>query len=251
MAALPDPIPAATLVPMREKAVGPPEILFMERSAGMAFAAGALVFPGGRIEAGDRTLGRRLAPEREDAAARIAAIRETIEETGFAPALTPAEPAAVRALRDGLRDGMRFAELLEARGLALDLDALTPFSRWCPTFKEVRRFDTIFFLAEAPPGRQAPDAQEGEAERIFWADAAEILSRCREDRAHAIFPTRRNLERLARFSSLAEARDEARAIGVEKIVPWVEERDGEQWLCIPEGLGYPVTAEPLATARRI
>jgi hypothetical protein len=37
---------------------------------------------------------------------------------------------------------------------------------------------------------------------------------------------------------------------VQKIVPWVEERSGTKWLCIPEDAGYPVTAEPLETARR-
>jgi hypothetical protein len=30
----------------------------------------------------------------------------------------------------------------------------------------------------------------------------------------------------------------------------VEARGGEPWLCIPDDLGYPVTAEPLETARR-
>jgi len=46
---LPDPIPAATLVLMRKAQRGAsPQILMMERTANMAFAAGALVFPGGR-----------------------------------------------------------------------------------------------------------------------------------------------------------------------------------------------------------
>ena len=44
------PIPAATLVLMRQSGRGAPELLMMERPGHMAFAAGALVFPGGRIE---------------------------------------------------------------------------------------------------------------------------------------------------------------------------------------------------------
>ena len=35
-----------------------------------------------------------------------------------------------------------------------------------------------------------------------------------------------------------------------KVTPWIEERGGEKLLCIPEGIGYPVTSEPLETARR-
>src|SRR3978361_1475231 len=53
MSDLPEPIPAATLVLMRDVADGPPELLVTERTGQMAFAAGALVFPGGRIDADD------------------------------------------------------------------------------------------------------------------------------------------------------------------------------------------------------
>jgi hypothetical protein len=35
---------------------------------------------------------------------------------------------------------------------------------------------------------------------------------------------------------------------VTRITPWVAEVDGVPHVCIPEGIGYPVTSEPLATA---
>ncbi len=47
-----------------------------------------------------------------------------------------------------------------------------------------------------------------------------------------------------------KARADAARHPVEKITPWVEERDGAPHVCIPEGIGYPVTSEPLETARR-
>jgi 8-oxo-dGTP pyrophosphatase MutT (NUDIX family) len=236
---------------MRERSGGAPELLVMERSKGMAFAAGALVFPGGRIDPDDEALARRIGDGSEYAAARIAAIRETIEETGIAPALSPMPNAAtITTLRRELEDGTLFSELLERFGLSLDLGALTPFARWCPTFKEARRFDTLFFLAEAPEGAAVPSHSEAEAVRTLWASAAKVLEEADEGRARIIFPTRRNLERLARFSSLDQARGDAERHPVRKIVPWIEERDGVQWLCIPEDAGYPVTAELLETARR-
>jgi hypothetical protein len=37
---------------------------------------------------------------------------------------------------------------------------------------------------------------------------------------------------------------------VRRITPWVEERDGRRFVCIPDDAGYPVTAEPYETARR-
>jgi 8-oxo-dGTP pyrophosphatase MutT (NUDIX family) len=249
MTELPDAIPAATLVLMREAAAGPPELLVTERTGRMAFAAGALVFPGGRIDPDDHESAAGFALP--DAAARIAAIRETIEETGLAIGLRPAPKAATAdALREGIMRDEPFALLLAAHGLALDLDALTPFARWCPNFRETRRFDTLFFLAEAAPDAPAPVVAEAEAVRAFWASAAEILAEVEAGDAHVIFPTRRNLERLARFGSIAEARADAALHPVTCITPWVEARGGVPYVCIPDGIGYPVTSEPLETARR-
>jgi 8-oxo-dGTP pyrophosphatase MutT (NUDIX family) len=245
---LPEPIPAATLILMREApGGGAPEILMLERSETMAFAAGALVFPGGRIDPADHEAAARLAPQLADGAARIAAVRETIEETGVAPALPAGADA--KALRAGLSAGEAFQALLDAQGLSLDLEALTPFARWCPNFREARRFDTLFYLARAPEGG-GHSADRTESVHTFWAPAAAVLEDIGSSRAKAIFPTRRNLERLARFASLEEARADAAAHPVEKITPWVEERQGRRFVCIPEGIGYPVTCEPYESARR-
>jgi len=251
MADLPEPIPAATLVLMRPSADdAAPELLMMERSATMAFAAGALVFPGGRIEPGDRDAAAAF-PGTADAAARIAAIRETIEETGVAAGLSPApDGATVAALREGLSGGAAFTALLDRAGLSLDLEALTPFARWCPSFRETRRFDTLFFLAEAPAGLPSASADSTESVRTFWSSAADVLAEVEAGRAHVIFPTRRNLERLARFASIDEARADAAFHPVRRITPWVEERGGRPHVCIPDDAGYPVTSEPLETARR-
>ena len=76
-------IPAATLVVMRERTGGPPELLMVERTARMAFAGGAMVFPGGRIDDDDRRLAEAL--PQPDASFRIAAIREMgrVQESSF------------------------------------------------------------------------------------------------------------------------------------------------------------------------
>jgi 8-oxo-dGTP pyrophosphatase MutT (NUDIX family) len=246
--ALPEAIPAATLILMRPaEGAGPPEILMLERAETMAFAAGALVFPGGRIDPDDLATAARF-PDLPDAAARVAAIRETIEETGVAPAIRPEPDAA--ALREAMASGRPFAALLDEMGLSLVPGALTPFARWCPNFREARRFDTLFYLAEAPADDMPHSADETESVHTFWASAGDVLAAIAAGRAKAIFPTRRNLERLAGFASLDEARADAARHPVERITPWVEERGGERFVCIPEGIGYPVTAEPYESARR-
>ena len=251
MTSEPPAIPAATLVVMREgsaTAPRPPELLVVERSAHMAFAGGAIVFPGGRIDEEDRALAEQLG--RPEDAAKLTAIRETLEESAVAVALGPLDPARGPGLQAALLAGLPFAELLEREGLVPDLDALTPFARWMPAFRHARRFDTIFFLAAAPAGDWRPVPQPGECERSEWASAAELIERIDAGTGTAIFPTKRNLERLVRFASLAEATADAARHSLETIVPWIENRHGEPHVCIPDDRGYPVTSEPLATAFR-
>lgn len=237
-------IPAATLVLMRPGA-NAPELLMIERGAGMAFAPGAFVFPGGRIDPDDR-VGRD-----EIDAAKVAAIRETIEETGIATAITPVpDDALMRELRTALAEGAAFSALLAERRLTLQLDALVPFARWCPTFKETRSFDTLFFVARAPLGVGDPTGDAVESVHALWISAKAILARADRGEARIIFPTRRNLERLARFATFEDAQADARAYPIETIVPWIEERDGADWLCISESRGYPVVAELMSDVRR-
>ncbi|MCI4588872.1 NUDIX domain-containing protein [Sphingobium sp. BYY-5] len=246
--------PAATLVIVRDRPDGPPDLLMVERASTMAFAAGALVFPGGGVDEHDHALAARIggALPIDEAAARIAAIRETIEEAGLGIGLTGAvDAAAVLRLRDGLHDGRPLGELLDRHGLGVALDALTPFARWHPApFEKARRvYDTRFYLARAPEG-QVASVDTTENVRLFWSSAADIIARCDAGEGQIIFPTRRNLERLALFGSHTDMLAHAAAFPVEKIRPWREERDGEAHLCIPDHLGYPVTSEPMRLVRR-
>ena len=241
--AIPDAIPAATLVVIRDRADEPPELLVVERSAKMSFAAGAIVFPGGRIDEADRVLSA-------NDAAKVTAIRETLEESAVAVGLGALDAADGPALQAALLGGEPFAELVERLGLSLTLDALVPFARWKPAFQHARIFDTMFYLARAPAGEWQPIPQPGECAAAEWASAADLLARIEADDASAIFPTKRNLERLAQFASFDAAAADAARWPVETITPFVEVCGGVEMVCIPGGLGYPVTSEPIATAFR-
>ena len=245
---------AATIVIFRDTMVGqPPELLMVERSAKMAFAAGAAVFPGGRIDPADfeyaTALGRK--DDGGDAAARLASIRETIEETGLAIGFTkPPKEADVALARAKLHSGATLREICDDYGWRPDLKTLVPFARWRPSFAEARIFDTRFYLANAGAGRDKVLVDETENRHLFWASAEQVLKRADENKLKIIFPTRRNLERLAQFASFDEAADHARQIPVRTVTPYLEERDGEQHLCVPDDLGYPVTSEPMGKAQR-
>ena len=241
-------IPAATLIVMRDRGDGPPDLLLVERSAKMAFAGGAIVFPGGRVDAEDRALAKKLG--RPDDGHKLTAIRETLEESAVAIGLGDVDPAYGLEWQQALLDGEPFFNLVDRLGLTPNLDALAPFARWKPSFHQTRRFDTIFFLARAPNGDWSPRPQPGECETAEWQSAQTVLARIEAGQAGAIFPTKRNLERLARFGSFEEAVADAARYPLDTIVPWVEERDGGPHIVIPADRGYPVTSEPLTSAVR-
>ncbi|QLC25898.1 NUDIX domain-containing protein [Parasphingopyxis algicola] len=244
-------IPAATLVLVRDRPQRRPELLMVERAAKMRFAGGAMVFPGGRIDPGDHALAEndsvvRGAPgDPLQTAARIAAIRETLEETGVAVAFDPLpDHGATVQLREALHEEADFGAMLASGGWQLDLRLLTPWARWKPNFKQERSFDTWFFVAKAPDLAR-DEADGGESVSSRWASARRVIDEAEAGKCSIIFPTHRNLERLAIFESYEETRIHAEAHEVKLITPWVEERNGEKYLRIPDDAGYPVTAQRL------
>lgn len=235
-------IPAATLIVVRERAPRAPQLLMVERSGRMAFAAGALVFPGGRIDEEDQALGNAVGIE----PAVVAAIRETIEEAAVPVGLSPTPDSRMtRLLQESLVANRSFADLLAGHGISLDPEALLPFARWVPKFHAVRRFDTLFLVARCPAGEWEPQVIEGECAGAAWLSAEEVLENDRRGEARLIFPTRRNLERLAQHGSFDEIRADALAHPIEPVTPWVEEVNGDTFITIPDHLGYPVTSERL------
>ena len=103
----------------------------------------------------------------------------------------------------------------------------------------------MFYVVECPPGDWQPTVIEGECAGAYWLTAAEALEREARGETRLIFPTRRNLERLAQHSSFEEMRADALAHPIEPVTPWVAERAGEKFITIPSHLGYPVTEERL------
>jgi 8-oxo-dGTP pyrophosphatase MutT (NUDIX family) len=250
--------PAATLVVFRhDPAGGPAQILMVERSGSLSFAGGATVFPGGKVDPADIELAEALRIaggldlELSDVAGRITAVRETLEETGLAVGLggvvDAARAAEARAL---LLETGRLKDVLEAFAWTLEFDALVPFARWWPRHRNMRVFDTRFYLADLGTGAVEVTADTTENRHLFWASAAEALHLANEKAIKIIFPTRRNLERLALFSDFSAAQAHALATPIVTVTPSIELRDGERWLVIPADAGYPVDGEPLSGADR-
>jgi 8-oxo-dGTP pyrophosphatase MutT (NUDIX family) len=186
-AAVPVPVPAATVVLLRPGRAGL-EVLLTRRPSSMAFAPDMHVFPGGRVDDADAAPGllRRSVISPQDAAAalggdlgpipalaaHVAAIRELFEEAGILLADGGSEgsraPArAVSEARSALVGGEAgFESIVAELDLRLRTDRLVALSRWVTPPTLPRRFDARFFAAElptgAPPGwRRWPAASSG------------------------------------------------------------------------------------------
>ncbi|MEL6528466.1 MAG: NUDIX domain-containing protein [Pseudomonadota bacterium] len=255
----PEGIPAATIIIFRRcPDNGAPQVLITIRSRTMSFAGGMAVFPGGRVDPADFELGEAYVAgadstmDAEEAAHQIAAIRETLEETGLALGLTgdiTAQSAAdARAL---LEEKGELAPVLDQFNWSLDLGQITPFARWFPKNENISRvYDTRFYLADIGTGEVDIAVDNSENTRLFWVSAQGALDMAEAGEIKLIFPTRRNLERLALFGSYEEARAQAEAIPVKTIIPKVDSSSGQPMLTILEDAGYPVTAELLENVAR-
>ncbi len=120
-------VPAATVLLVRDGPAGL-ETLLVRRADDLSFADGMWVFPGGRVDAGDRP------PDGDLVRAAVnAAVREALEEAG----------------------------------LAVDPRTLRYHSHWIPPAQTPKRFSTWFFLAPAPEGQVSVDQGEI-MEHAWW-----------------------------------------------------------------------------------
>ncbi|MFN0028142.1 MAG: NUDIX hydrolase [Acidimicrobiales bacterium] len=201
-----DAVPAATVVLLRpvsdnDAVPVPPghaasgrgfEALMLRRNSALAFAGGAWVFPGGRVDEGDMDPGD---PRNALTAARNAAAREAREEAG----------------------------------LTLDPEEFVVLSRWCPPPHAPRRFDTWFFVARAPLGEVTIDG--GEIHDHVWITPAQAMARRRAGEVEMIPPTWVTLLTLSRFMGVDQALDAVAAGQPDHFVTrMVEHPDGRRVL---------------------
>jgi 8-oxo-dGTP pyrophosphatase MutT (NUDIX family) len=249
--------PASTVLLARDGPTGL-EVLMVTRHVASDFASGALVFPGGRVDAADGEAAA-LACCRPDGgvdagamAFRIAAVRETFEEAhvllarpkGADRLLTAGE---VDALEQGptarLGRAPQFADIVAAGGIELATDLLVPFAHWVTPVGPPKRFDTHFFLAPAPSDQIA--AHDGrEAVETIWISPQKAIAESEARRVTLVFATRMNLAKLGRSADLATALAAARLDTVVTVCPELVETPAGKLLRIPAAAGYGITEMP-------
>jgi 8-oxo-dGTP pyrophosphatase MutT (NUDIX family) len=250
--------PASTTLLLRDSAgpngKGEIEVFMMVRHYEIDFNSGALVFPGGAVDAGDKDIIARpelyAGGEGLDAAGlsfQIAAIRETFEESG----ILLAKPRGSNALVDARRASQietadraalcegktTFLKVLADNGMLLALDELVPYAHWITPEGMPKRFDTWFFLAAAPP-EQAGAHDGKESTDSIWVSPREALAGGESGRFKLPFPTTRNLIKLGKHRTVKAALDDARGKAVVTVMPVMTRLNGGRQLRIPAEAGY-------------
>jgi 8-oxo-dGTP pyrophosphatase MutT (NUDIX family) len=215
------------------------------------------VFPGGKVAAADAHPDWDALSggsySHEERALRIAAAREVFEESGLLLA-TRSDGGDVGADECGELEAMRgvvekepgaFLEIIRESRMSLSLDRLARFAHWITPSFEPRRFDTHFFLVRAPEG-QVVRHDGREAVDHSWVAPLDLIERRKAGEAKLMFPTRLNLQMLARSSNAAEAEQAAKMRKVVTVEPRVEQREHGRVLIIPEEAGYGLTEERIS-----
>ncbi|HVW80653.1 MAG TPA: NUDIX hydrolase [Mycobacteriales bacterium] len=255
-----EPRHAATVVMLRDGAAGP-EVYLLRRSASMAFAAGAFVFPGGSMDPRDVDIedeawvGRSpaqwaadLSSDEQTARALVcAAVRETFEESG----VMLAGPDAGTVVADTSGDewendrlalidrSISLAELMQRRGLVVRADLLRPWAHWLTPEIETRRFDTRFFVAALPEGQRTRDVG-GEADRVAWMRPADAVSASEAGEMMLMPPTISALRDLSAFGSVDEVLEAAADRTVTRVLPKLVFGENDQLrFLLPHEPDYP------------
>jgi 8-oxo-dGTP pyrophosphatase MutT (NUDIX family) len=250
------PRPASTILLLRDSPVttGEIEVFMMVRHYEIDFNSGALVFPGGSVDKGDNEIIARpelyCGGEGLDARAlsfRIAAIRETFEESGILLARPRDSKTLVDAKRAGEIEALNrtalcegkitFAEVLGDSAMMLALDELVPYAHWITPEGMPKRFDTWFFLAAAPP-EQAGGHDGKESTDSIWVSPREALAGGESGRFKLPFPTTRNLIKLGQKRGVKAALDDSRGKPIVTVMPVMTKLNGGRQLRIPREAGY-------------
>ena len=246
------PRPAATILLVRDSTEGI-EVFMVKRHHQIDFVAGALVFPGGRVDQGDSEAALRDHTDGgEDwtdtmRALGAAAIREAFEESGILLARDADTGALVTAQRLEALDPFRkalekrevgLAELLRRERLRLAYDRLVHFAHWITPENMPKRFDTHFFLAESPLGHEGRHDGRESVDSIWIRPESAIADR---KKWNVIFPTKANLMKLAESRTVADALARAQKTPPLPVTPWIEAGPNGQTLKIRADAGYTQT----------
>jgi len=259
-----EPRPAATVLLVRDVQGQGIEVFLIERAAKTNFG-GAYVFPGGKVDledasgrlsdmcqgVSDEDASSALGMEKGGLAYWVAVIRECFEEAGILLAYRKdgnnfdpedeSENERFINFRKRLNDGEPvLAEMCKSEELFLATDRLAYLAHWITPKVEKRRYDTRFFIAQAPAGQDA--IHDGsESVNSIWIKPEDALKQFEEGKLLMIMPTIKNLESICGYNNTKELLEDKNSINPYDIVtiePKFFMKDGKYVGLLPGEEGY-------------
>jgi 8-oxo-dGTP pyrophosphatase MutT (NUDIX family) len=254
------PVPAASLVLLRDRPEGGVETLLIQRHHRSKFAPGDFVFPGGKVEVEDRPVDAEAwctGPDEPTAAGTlelrepgpalgywVGAVREAFEEVGILLAYgadgrsAALDDTRLREHRRACqRDHRAFWHMLRTEGLRLATDQLVYFAHWITPEERPMRFDTRFFVAPMPAGQEA-EADEHEIVAVRWLTPAEALQARTRGEISLRLPTMKNLGVFDGAPSTTEVLGRLAGLRVAPIRPRMVSEQGAPRTLLPGDPGY-------------
>ena len=147
-------------------------------------------------------------------------------------------PGGATASEDDDEAATAIRELEEEAGIELSSHhELVRFSRWITPAQVKVRFDTHFFVAEAPQDAD-PTVDGSECVGWRWLRPRQALDLHRDDELMLVFPTIKHLEQLAPFATAEALLDYARGREVLPVEPRVLVEGGVAQVVLPGEPGY-------------
>lgn len=188
----PLPLPAVSVLPLRDGRGGL-EVFVQHRVSTMDFAAGAVVFPGGRVDPGDQAGGAELEVDEAVVHRHTAAWARTDHD-----ALGGGDVASRTVMATAGR------EVLEETGALIDPGHLVPWDNWVTPPGYPRRFDVRFLVLPVAEAAGSDFAHATtEAHRSVWTPLVELAEQAEEGRIHLMSPTRTMVDELVALGDLA------------------------------------------------
>ncbi|HEY8325675.1 MAG: NUDIX hydrolase [Ktedonobacterales bacterium] len=245
------PRPASATVMARNRLAGGVEVFMVRRHVQSEFVPDVYVFPGGSVSDADRAVEREPGvcaapatsggPTALGSGFRAAATRELFEEAGALVARRDGEPWRVTevalprlaAYRDGLNArSLTLLEIVQREQITLATDTLLHWAHWITPEAWPKRFDTHFFLVEAPEGQQ-PAHDNLETTHSVWITPEEALASFERGEFPLVFATIHQLQELTELATMDEARARFTGKTPITIMPRIEKRDGKDVILLP------------------
>lgn len=243
--------PSASVILLRERTDGTQglELLMLKRNEQLSFSPGFWVFPGGALEPQEQSVLDNGNELEIDQAFKLAAIRETFEESR----VLLAKSAHDSALTDdeyeqfctehgwpSLANDFAFSHYLSELAWTPDIGGLQHLSTWTTPVQAKKRFLTRFYVAFMPPG-QVPDSDGGETTEAKWQSLSSLKALIESEELKLMFPTEMNIQWLSQFDNRAQLQAQLIDHRAPEVMPRMEKHPEGVMLNIPIEAGYGIS----------